>query len=147
MTFDAVTKRVNKKIVDKEISIKKIGKKPKKSNIIIKKSVEEGADDSQYYQRQSISQCRMEKFMSMTAADLPTPTTKPLACMKPVLTTPKDTLRCLSCNVLYDPTKKADHLLICTKTKPKVVYFGCAQCSFKSATKDEVAKHVKESHK
>lgn len=142
-----MAKKVNKKIIAKEISIKKIEKHPKTPNIIVKINPTEDEDDANYYNRQSISQCRMKKFLSMTAADLPAPTTKPLACMKPILTTPKDTIRCVSCDELYNPTMKNEHLKTCMKTKPKKLYFGCAQCSFKSLKKDDVTQHVLSSHK
>lgn len=146
-----MTKKVNKKIVDKEITLKRIDKKPRKSNIIIKKAssdveIPEG-EDEKYYARQTIAQCRMEKFLSMRAADMPQPTTKPLACMNPVLKTPKDTLRCTHCDVLYDPTKKAEHLKVCSKVKPKINVYGCVQCSFKHASKDTILEHIKEVHK
>lgn len=125
-----------------------IKKPPKLVNIIVKKSDKNSTEDSNYYQRQSlsISQCRMDKFMSMTAADLPTPSAKKPACLNPVLKTPKDTLRCVNCNVLYDPSKKKEHLLTCNKVKAKVFYYGCAQCSYKSLNKNDIAPHVKETH-
>lgn len=150
LSFDNATKKVNKKIVDKEISIKKIEKKPRKTNIIIRKAnvdMPEGTDETKYYARQSIAQCRMEKFLAMTAADLPTPTVKQLACLNPVLKTPKDTLRCINCDMLYNPIKKNEHLKTCPKTKLKKLFFGCAQCSFKSTDKDQVTQHIKAAHK
>lgn len=150
LSFDKVTKKVNRKIIDKEITLSKLEKVPSKSNIIVRKSDIESTDtgdDTRYYARQSIAQCRMEKFLSMTAADMPAPTVKQLACMNPVLKTPKDTIRCTNCDVLYDPSKKSEHLKTCTKAKPKTLIFGCVQCSFKHSSKDVVTQHIKDVHK
>lgn len=149
LAFDAVTKKVNKKIIDKEISLHKIQKNPKKPTIIVKKSSkdpEPSETEEKYYARQSIAQCRMEKFLSMTASDLPQPVTKPLACMNPVLKTPKDTLRCTYCDVLFDPTKKAEHMKVCMKGKPKINVFGCVHCSFKHLSRDVIQQHIKDVH-
>lgn len=146
LDFDKIRK-VNKKIIDKEISIQKIEKTPKKSNIIVRKGSIQIVDaEDKVYAKQSIAQCRMEKFLSMTAADIPTQTVKQLACMNPVLKTPKDTIRCTHCDVLYDPLKKNEHLKTCTKVKPKTLFFGCVQCSFKNPNKDVVTQHIKEVH-
>lgn len=149
LSFDKI-KTVNKKIVDKELSLHKIDKNQKKSNIIVRKGSVQTTDpgaEEKYYQKQSIAQCRMEKFLSMTAADMPAQTAKQLACMNPVLKTPKDTIRCSFCDVLYDPLKKNEHLKSCSKVKTKTLYFGCVQCSFKHTSKDIVAQHVREAHK
>lgn len=149
LSFDKIKicKQVNKKIVDKEISLHRVSSQSQMKHVNIHKEPESTA--SKLIMKKNIAASRMEKFLTMTAADCrdQIPKTVQLACLNPVLKTPKDTLRCIHCNVLYDPAKKLEHLKVCTKSKPVVPSYGCLQCSFKSISQEDTAQHVRENHK
>ncbi|GLV34651.1 longitudinals lacking [Carabus blaptoides fortunei] len=142
LSFDKIKicKQVNKKIVDKEISLHKISSQSQMK--LVNKESESAA--TRITMKKNIAASRMEKFLTMTAADCRDQLNKnvPLACLNPVLKTPKDTLRCIHCNVLYDPAKKLEHLKVCTKSKPVVPSYGCLQCSFKSISQEDAAQHT-----
>lgn len=144
LTFDnaKLIKNVNKKIVDKEISLNKL---PAQKNVVHVQQITPGK--SVYIKRKTLVASRMEKFLAMTASDCKDAKTKIPACLNPVLKTPVDTIRCTFCDELYVPTKKLEHMKVCRKTKQAVPAYGCLLCSFKSTSQEQAALHVKTQHK
>lgn len=82
---------------------------------------------------------RMEQFLKMKVTDLPKPKKKEYACEK-ALKTPKDTLRCSACNVLYERINHQQHKKDCNR---KTGYkYGCVMCNFTHSDIQELQRHI-----
>lgn len=82
---------------------------------------------------------RMEQFLKMKASDLPKPKKKEYACEKQ-LETPRDTLRCPACRVLYDRANHQQHKKECKRKSGHK--YGCVLCAFTHTDIKELQKHI-----
>lgn len=90
-------------------------------------------------EKASVSE-RMERFLRMKASDLDKAKRREYACEKPVLKTPKDTLRCSACSVLYERVKHEQHKKECKKKSG--LKYGCVACKFTHTDIQELQKHI-----